>query len=49
MHCSIWVSSQTPSAWRHSVFLIQNDKEPVFIIGYERQEKRWHYKAFQQT
>ena len=37
---------QASSAWRYSVFLIQNEKWTIFITGHE---DRPHYKAFQQS
>ena len=36
-------------AWRHSVFLIQDEKLPIFITGHEGQEEKLYSKAFEQT
>ena len=39
-HGSVQVSYQAGSAWRHSVFFIQDEKMPIFITGLEGQEER---------
>ena len=43
------VSYQTDSTWRHSVFLIQEEKGSIFIPDHEEQEERPDCKAFQKT
>ena len=45
-HENVWVSYQVSNAWRHSVFLIQDVKEPNFVTG---QEERLHWKPFRHT
>ena len=47
-HGNVWVLYQAVNVWRHSVFLIQDEKGPMFITGHERLEQRPHNKAFPQ-
>ena len=48
-HGRVRVSYQADIAWRHSVFLTQNEKGPILITGYNGQEERLRWKAFQQA
>ena len=45
-HGSVWVFYQAGCAWRHSVFLLQDKKGPVSIIGHKEQGES---KAFEIT
>ena len=40
---------QSDSAWRYSVFIIQDEKGLIFITVHEGQEKKLYYKAFKKT
>ena len=44
-----WDVRVSSNAWRDSLFLTQDEKGPIFSAGFEGQEKRLQYKAFQQT
>ena len=43
------IRSTDRDMWMYKVFLIQDEKEPIFITGHEKQEESPRYKAFKQT
>ena len=48
-HTTVGVSHLAGIAWRHSLFLEQDEKRPIFKKGQKWQEEKSRCKAFQQT